>query len=181
MSQLLSLDQPVSPTASNDSHYGRLFIAVLFIDIVDSTRLVAAFGDRHWRDLLVDFHAIVRSVINDFEGREVDAVGDGFLVAFDDVTCAVYCAAAIRAGIRPLGLEIRAGIHAGECETHDGKPVGLVVHVGARLRVLAAPGEILVSATVRELALDSDLEFTDRGERDLRGLDTPWRLFAAKF
>jgi class 3 adenylate cyclase len=180
MSQLLCHASPSNLADLVVPETDRVFTAVLFIDIVNSTRRVAAFGDRHWRGVLADFQAAVREQLQYFHGIEVDAVGDGFLAAFADPACAIYCAAAIQSAIRSIGLEIRAGIHAGECELHNGKPVGIVVHAGARLRLLAAPDEILVSQRVKELAAKSNIAFEHRGQQNLRGLSEPWALFAAK-
>ena len=176
MSQLLRHAPPSALADRVVAETGRVFVAVLFIDIVDSTRRVVDFGDRRWRSVLADFQIAVREQLQRFHGLEIDAVGDGFLAAFADPARAIYCAAAIQEAIRPIGLEIRAGIHAGECELHDGKPVGIVVHAGARLRVLAAPDETLV----KELVAGSEIEFDYRGTQELRGLNEPWPLFAAK-
>lgn len=163
----------VTPDAS------RVLTTVLFIDIVDSTQRAAALGDRRWREALADYQSAVRQEIQRFHGSEVDSTGDGFLVAFDSAARAVRCAAAAREAIRGVGLEIRAGVHTGECERSGGKLVGIAVHTGSRIEALAAPGEILVSSLVKELVAGSGIAFEDRGEQELKGVPGAWRLFAA--
>jgi class 3 adenylate cyclase len=152
---------------------------VLFIDMVDSTRRAAELGDARWRLLLADYHAVVRDQIRHFRGREIDTAGDGFFVAFDGAARAIECAAAVRNALKRLDLDVRAGIHAGECEESGGKLVGIAVHIGARIGAAAAGGEILVSSTVRDLAAGSAIEFDDRGEHTLKGIPRPWHLYAA--
>jgi class 3 adenylate cyclase len=163
----------VTPEAS------RVLTTVLFIDIVDSTQKTAALGDRRWRETLGEYQSAVRQEIQRFRGSEVDSIGDGFLVAFDSAARAVRCAAAVRAAVRPLDLEIRAGVHAGEVERSGGKLVGIAVHTGSRIEALAAPGEILVSSLVKELVAGSGIAFEDRGEHELKGVPGSWKLFAA--
>ena len=130
--------------------------------------------------LLADYHAAVRGQLQRFQGTEVDNAGDGFLVSFDGAGRAVRCAAAIREAARGLGLEVRSGLHAGECEQSGGKLVGIAVHIGARLAALAAPGEILVSSTVKELVGGSGIAFEDRGPRTLKGIADEWHVYAAR-
>jgi class 3 adenylate cyclase len=156
----------------------RVLATILFTDIVGSTELAARLGDAAWRDLLHRHHAIVRRELARYHGRELDTAGDGFFAAFDGPARAVQAATAIRDALRPLDLEIRAGLHTGECEVVDGKVAGIAVSIGARISALAGPGEILVSSTVRDLVAGSDLRFEDRGERQLKGLPDAWRLFA---
>ncbi len=158
----------------------RVLTTVLFTDIVGSTRRAAELGDDRWRQLLADHNGIVRDQIRRFRGREVDTAGDGFLIAFDGAARAVQCAMAIRKQVRRLGLEVRAGVHAGECEESGGKLVGIAVHIGSRLLGVAEPGEVLVSSTVRDLVAGSGIEFTDRGEHALKGVAGEWHLFAAR-
>jgi class 3 adenylate cyclase len=155
-----------------------ILAAVLFTDIVSSTERVAAIGDREWRDLLGRYHDVVRREVSRFRGREIDTAGDGFFLTFDGPARAVRCADAIREGVRPLGLEVRTGIHAGECEVAGEKFAGIAVHVGARIVSLAGPGEILVSSTVKDLVTGSGLEFVDRGSHALKGVPGEWPLFA---
>jgi class 3 adenylate cyclase len=152
-------------------------LTVLFTDIVDSTARASAFGDRIWRAFLNRHHAIVRAEVERWRGREVNMTGDGFVVCFDDPARAVRCALAIAAAVRPLGLEIRAGVHTGDCYLEGDEISGIALHIGARIAALAAPGEVLVSSTVKDLVVGSDLDFDDRGTHDLRGVPGEWRLY----
>ena len=156
----------------------RVLATVLFTDIVNATERAAALGDRRWRDLLDGHHARVRRELARFRGREIDTAGDGFLAAFDGPARAVRCAAAVRDQVRGLGLEVRAGLHTGECEVMGPKLGGLAVHIGARIAALAAPSEVLVSSTVRDLVAGSGLRFRDRGRHALKGVPGEWQLFA---
>jgi class 3 adenylate cyclase len=157
----------------------RVLATVLFTDIVDSTGLASRLGDSAWRELLERHHAIVRRELARFQGRELDTAGDGFFAAFDGPARAVLAASAIRDSLRELELEIRAGLHTGECEVSDDKIAGIAVSIGARISSLAAPGEVLVSSTVKDLVAGSGLQFEDRGEHHLKGIPEAWRLFAA--
>jgi class 3 adenylate cyclase len=157
----------------------RVLATVLFTDIVGSTELAARLGDSDWRGLLERHHAAVRRELARFQGRELDTAGDGFFAAFDGPARAVRAAIAIREALLTLDVEIRAGVHTGECEVSDGKIVGVAVSIGARIASLAAPGEVLVSSTVKDLVAGSGLRFDDRGEHRLKGLAEPWRVFAA--
>ena len=156
----------------------RVLATVLFTDIVGSTELASRLGDAAWRDLLQRHHTIVRRELARFQGRELDTAGDGFFAAFDGPARAVLAAAAIRDALGTLELEIRAGLHTGECEVSDGKIAGIAVSIGARISSLAAPGEVLVSSTVKDLVAGSGLRFEDRGEHRLKGIPETWRLFA---
>lgn len=147
----------------------RILATVVFTDIVGSTEAAAALGDDRWLDLLARHHAIVRGDLARFRGREIDTAGDGFLASFDGPARAVRCASTIVSAVRDLGIEVRAGVHTGECEVMDGKLTGLAVHIGARVATLAAPGAVLVSSTVRDLVAGSGNEFADRGIHRLRG------------
>ncbi len=151
---------------------------VLFTDIVGSTELAATLGDRAWRDLLHDHHVAVRRELERFRGREVDTAGDGFLATFDGPARAVSCAISIREAVRRLDLELRAGVHTGECELDGDKVRGIAVHTGARVTALAGAGEVLVSSTVKDLAAGSGIEFEDRGEHELKGVPGAWKLYA---
>ena len=153
---------------------------VLFTDIVDSTAKLAELGDAGWRELVERHHALVRQQLSRFRGEEVDTAGDGFFARFDGPIRAVRCAQAIGGSVRELGLDIRAGLHTGECELAGGKVAGLAVVIGARVAALAGPGEVLVSSTVKDLVAGSNLEFEDRGIADLKGVPGEWRLFAAR-
>jgi pimeloyl-ACP methyl ester carboxylesterase len=158
----------------------RVLATVMFTDIVDSTRRAAEAGDRRWRDLLSGHDELTRRQIERFRGREIKTLGDGFLATFDGPARGIACAAAIRDGVRPLGLEVRAGLHTGECELAGDDVRGMAVNIGARIGALAEPGEVLVSATVKDLVVGADLEFADRGEHELKGVPGTWHLFAAE-
>jgi pimeloyl-ACP methyl ester carboxylesterase len=155
----------------------RVLATVLFTDIVGSTEHAQALGDRSWRDLLERHHAVVRNELTRFRGREIDTAGDGFFAAFDGPARAIRCALAIRGAASELGLELRAGLHTGECELLGEKIAGIAVHTGARVAARAGPNEVLVSGTVRDLVSGSGIAFEDRGEHELKGIG-PRRVFA---
>jgi pimeloyl-ACP methyl ester carboxylesterase len=157
----------------------RVLATVMFTDIVGSTRQAADAGDRHWRELLGRHDELTRRQLDRFRGREVKTLGDGFLATFDGPARAIECASAIRDGVRPLGLEVRAGLHTGECELAGDDVRGMAVNIGARIGAIAAANEVLVSGTVKDLVVGADLEFADRGEHELKGVPGTWRLFAA--
>jgi class 3 adenylate cyclase len=156
----------------------RVLATVLFTDIVDSTRRAAEMGDRDWHALLDAHDAIVRSQLNRFRGREVNTSGDGFLAMFDGPQRAIRCAMAIRDAVQALGIEVRAGLHTGECEVRGDDIGGIAVHIGARVSALAGPNEVLVSSTLRDLVIGSGLEFEERGTHELKGVPGEWHLFA---
>lgn len=156
----------------------RVLLSVLFTDVVGSTEQVRKVGDTRWRELLDEHNTLVRRQLELQKGREVKTTGDGFLATFDSPTRAVQCARAIREGVTRLGLEIRAGIHTGECELVNGDVVGVAVHVASRVQSAAQPGEILVSSTVRDLIAGSGLVLVDRGVHELKGLEGTWTLLA---
>jgi class 3 adenylate cyclase len=156
----------------------RVLATVMFTDIVDATRKAAELGDRRWRDLLAVHHALVRDELVKFRGREIDTAGDGFLAAFDGPARAIRAAAAVTEGVRKLGIEVRAGVHTGECDVMGPKLGGLAVHIGARVASLAKPGEVLVSSTVKDLVVGSGLRFVDRGWHTLKGVPGEWSLYA---
>jgi class 3 adenylate cyclase len=156
----------------------RVLATVLFTDIVDSTRRAAEMGDRDWRALLDAHDAIVRVQLNRFRGREVNTSGDGFLAMFDGPQRAIRCAIAIRDAVQTLGIEVRAGLHTGECEVRGDDIGGIGVHIGARVSALAGANDVLVSSTLRDLVIGSGLEFEDRGAYELKGVPGEWRLFA---
>ena len=156
----------------------RVLATVLFTDIVGSTERAASIGDRHWRDLLEQHRAMVRRKLGEFRGREIDTAGDGFLVAFDGPGRAVRCAGAIAADAAGLGLEVRAGLHAGECELMGDKLSGLTIHIGARVAALASPGEVLVSSTVKDPVAGSGLRFAERGSSVLKGVPGTWQIYS---
>ena len=156
----------------------RELATVLFTDIVGATERAAQLGDRRWHDLLDGHHALIRRELARFRGREIDTAGDGFLATFDGPARAVRCACSISDAVRALGLEIRAGLHTGECELMGDKLSGIAVHTGARVAAQAQSGEVLVSSTVKDLVAGSGLSFQDRGMQSLKGVPGEWRLFA---
>jgi len=157
----------------------RVLATVLFTDLVGSTERAGELGDRRWRELLEQHHDAVRRELARFSGREIDTAGDGFLAAFDGPARAIRCAQAVVAAVGALGLQVRAGVHTGECEVIGDKLAGLAVHVGARVAAQAGPGEVLVSSTVRDLIAGSGIELEDRGLHALKGIDEERRLYAA--
>jgi class 3 adenylate cyclase len=156
----------------------RILATVLFTDIVDSTGHAARLGDEAWKRLLARHDDAVRDEVERHRGRAVKSLGDGWLATFDGPARGIRAALATRDRIRRLGLELRAGLHTGECDVVGDDVGGMAVHIGARVGALAGPGEVLVSGTVRDLVVGSELRFADRGEQDLRGVPGPWRLYA---
>ena len=156
----------------------RVLATVLFTDIVGATKKAAALGDRRWRDLLDGHNGVVRRELARFRGREIKTAGDGFFAAFDGPARAVRCACAVSQGMQLLGLEVRAGLHTGECEIMGDDMGGIAVHIGARIAALAALGEVLVSSTVKDLVAGSGLTFRDHGAALLKGVPGEWRLFS---
>src|SRR5262245_37289892 len=164
----------------DEASFDRILATVLFTDIVDSTRRAAELGDRRWRELLLRHHAAVRSLLARYRGVEVDTAGDGFFASFDGPARAVRCAMAIVEAVRPLGIEVRAGLHTGEVERIGAKVGGLAVNIGARVAALATPSEVLVSQTVRDLMVGSGLTLTDRGSHQLKGVPGSWGLYGVQ-
>jgi class 3 adenylate cyclase len=158
----------------------RVLATILFTDIVDSTAKAVDAGDAAWRALLADHHARVRRELARYRGRELDTAGDGFFATFDGPARAIRCACAIRASVAELGLQIRAGLHSGECELLDAKVAGIAVSVGARVASRAHAGEVLVSSTVKDLVAGSGITFEDRGAAELKGIPGEWRLYAVE-
>jgi class 3 adenylate cyclase/pimeloyl-ACP methyl ester carboxylesterase len=156
----------------------KMLATVLFSDIVGSTARAAELGDVRWRELLAEHHARVRRQLTRFRGVEIDTAGDGFFARFDGPARGICCALAIREAVRELGLELRIGLHAGECEVLDGKVAGIAVSIGARVSALAASGEVLVSQTVKDLVAGSGIAFEDRGTHELKGVPEEWRLYS---
>jgi class 3 adenylate cyclase len=150
---------------------------VLFTDIVGSTARLAEIGNARWRDLVERHHALVRQQLGRFRGREIDTAGDGFFATFDGPARAIRCAHAITAALRELGLEVRSGLHTGECEIVEGKIAGIAVNIGSRIAARAGPSEILVSQTVKDLVAGSGLTFEDAGEHELKGVPDRWHLY----
>lgn len=151
---------------------------VLFTDIVGSTAKAATLGDRSWAELIQHHHTLVRSQLDRYRGREIDTAGDGFFAAFDGPIRAIRCAVSVRDTVRDLGVEMRAGLHTGECELVGEKLSGLAVNIGARVAARADSGEVLVSQTVRDLVAGSGLILEDRGTAELKGVPGEWRLYA---
>jgi class 3 adenylate cyclase len=158
----------------------RVVATVLFTDIVGSTARAAELGDSGWRKVLSAHHERIRRELSRFRGREIDTAGDGFFASFDGPARAIRCACAAIESVRDLGIEIRAGLHTGECEVVEGKVGGIAVHIGARVSAAARPGEVLVSSTVKDLVAGSGLSFVDRGAAELKGVPGEWRLYAVE-
>jgi class 3 adenylate cyclase len=164
--------------AAEESEPDRVLVTVLFTDIVGSSEHAARLGDRGWTELLQRHHELVRGQLLRHRGVEVDTAGDGFLASFDGPARAIRCACAVTDSVHELGIDVRAGLHTGECELVDGKVAGIAVHTGARVASEAQPGEVLVSSTVKDLVAGSGLSFDDRGVHDLKGIPGTWQLFA---
>jgi len=158
----------------------RVLATVLFTDIVGSTRRAAELGDRRWRDLLDGYYAVAHKELGRFRGREVKTTGDGFLATFDGPARGIRCACAVSGSARQMGIEIRAGLHTGECEVMGDDLGGIAVHIGARVAAEATAGEVLVSQTVKDLVAGSGISFQDRGLHTLKGVPGDWRLFAVQ-
>jgi len=158
----------------------RVLATVLFTDIVGSTEKAATLGDHRWRDLLNNHHATIQNNLTRFRGRKVKTTGDGILATFDGPARGVRCACAISEETRPLGIEVRAGLHTGECEMMGDDVGGIAVHIGARVAALAGAGEVFVSSTVKDLVAGSGLRFGDRGSKSLKGVPGEWHVFAVE-
>jgi class 3 adenylate cyclase len=161
-----------------EASFDRVLATVLFTDIVGSTERAAALGDRRWREVLEQHHATVRTLLARYRGVEMDTAGDGFFASFEGPARAVRCASAIADAVRPLGIEVRSGLHTGEMERLEGKVGGVAVSIGARVAAMAAPSEVLVSQTVKDLMVGSDLTFEDRGSHELKGVPGTWKVYA---
>ncbi len=160
-----------------EASFDRVLATVLFTDVVGSTERVAALGDRRWREVVEQHHSAVRTLLARYRGVEIDTAGDGFFASFEGPARAVRCATAIVDAVRPLGIEVRAGLHTGEMERIDGKVGGVAVNIGARVAAMAAPSEVLVSQTVKDLMVGSDLRFEDRGSHELKGVPGAWKVY----
>jgi class 3 adenylate cyclase len=163
-----------------EASFDRILATVLFTDIVDSTKRAAELGDRRWRELVLRHHATVRTLLSRYRGLEIDTAGDGFFASFDGPARGVRCAMAIVDAVRPLGIEVRAGLHTGEVERIGDKVGGLAVNIGARVAALAAASEVLVSQTVRDLMVGSGLALIDRGSHELKGVPGVWGVYAVR-
>jgi class 3 adenylate cyclase len=155
-----------------------VLLTLLMNDIVGSTELATTVGDRRWNELLTQYYATVRKELGVFRGTEVNTTGDGVLATFDGPARAIRCAASIRDRARSIGIDIRTGVHTGECELIDGGIGGIAVHIAARVSSQAGAGEVLVSSTVNDLVAGSQLAFADRGAHQLKGVPGEWRLYA---
>jgi class 3 adenylate cyclase len=158
----------------------RVVATLLFIDIVSSTEHVSKLRDRRWVELRRSFFELIRKQLAGFNGREIDAAGDGMLAIFDHPAAAIHCAFAMSQGVEKLGLQMRAGIHTGECELVGGDAIGIAVHIGARVAAQAGPNEVMVSSTVRDLLVGGEIRFVDRGVSELKGIPGEWRLYAVE-
>lgn len=161
-----------------EASFDRVLATVLFTDVVGSTERAAELGDRRWRELVERHNAAVRTLLARYRGIELDTAGDGFFASFDGPARAVRCAMAIVEAVRPLGLEVRAGVHTGEMERVERKVGGLAVNIGSRVAALAGPSEVLVSQTVKDLMVGSDLVFAERGSHELKGVPGSWSVYA---
>jgi class 3 adenylate cyclase len=171
------IDTFLAEVRREEAELERVLATVLFTDIVGSTETASELGDVAWRDLVERHHAHVRALLERYRGSEVDTAGDGFFATFDGPARAIRCAQAIVEQMKQLGIEVRAGLHTGECEVIDGKVGGMAVNIGARVGAAAQPSDVLVSQTVKDLVVGSGLAFEDRGEHELKGVDGAWRLY----
>jgi len=176
LERFLSVVPEGEPEESSEAE--RVLATVLFTDIVGATAAAAELGDQGWRELLTAHHDRTRRELARYRGREVDTAGDGFFATFDGPARAIHCACAASDAVRELGVDIRAGLHTGECELVHGKVGGLAVHIGARVAGKAEPGEVLVSSTVKDLVAGSGIEFNDRGTHELKGVPGKWHLYS---
>ena len=174
---LAELDSFLRAVRDEETRLDRVLATILFTDIVDSTATSAELKDSAWREVLERHHALVRSLLGRYRGLEVDTAGDGFFATFDGPARAVRCAQAIVDSVRPLGIEVRAGVHTGEVETIDGKAGGIAVAIGARVGSMANASEVWASSTVKDLVAGSGLVFEDAGEHELKGVPDRWRLY----
>ncbi|MEX1255116.1 MAG: adenylate/guanylate cyclase domain-containing protein [Dehalococcoidia bacterium] len=158
----------------------RVLATLMFTDVVGSTERAAELGDRQWRELLGNFYAAVRKELAVFDGRDVNTTGDGLLATFNGPARAIRCANSIRERVRPLGLQVRTGLHTGECELIGDDVGGIAVHIAARVATAAGPDEVLVSSTVKDLVAGSQIRFADRGAHRLKGVPDEWRLYAVQ-
>jgi class 3 adenylate cyclase len=166
--------------AWEEAEHERVLATVLFTDIVGSTAKSVELGDARWRELIQAHHGLIRRQLVRFRGTELDTAGDGFFASFDGPARAIRCAWEISKSVRDLGIDVRAGLHTGECERIDRKVGGIAVNIGARVAAQAGAGEVLVSGTVKDLVAGSGIEFRDRGAAELKGIPGEWRLFAVE-
>jgi len=176
---LREIERFIETLREEEQDMDRILATLLFTDVVGSTRTAAVLGDRRWSEMIEAHHTRVRALLARHRGRLIDTAGDGVFAAFDGPARSIRCAKAIIDDARDLGLEVRAGVHTGECERVGDRLRGLAVHIGARVAALAAPSEVLVSGTVKDLVAGSGLAFDDRGTRELSGVPGEWRIYAA--
>jgi class 3 adenylate cyclase len=176
---IVEIEEFLRAQRAEQAEFDRVLATLLFTDVVGSTERDAEMGDRSWRELLEPHHQVVRAMLGRYRGVEVSTAGDGFFATFDGPARAVRCAQAIVAAVRPLGIEIRAGVHTGEIEYMGDNVGGMAVHIGARVGALAGPSEVLVSGTVHDLVVGSGLELKDHGVQKLKGVPGEWRLYRA--
>jgi class 3 adenylate cyclase/pimeloyl-ACP methyl ester carboxylesterase len=174
-----AIERFLGSVTTEEQEFDRVLATVLFTDVVKSTETAARIGDHAWKELIQRHHATVRALLTRYRGVELDTAGDGFYASFDGPARAVRCAQAAVRALRPLGLEIRAGVHTGEVELIDGRPGGIAVSIGARIASHAEAGEVLVSQTVKDVVVGSGLDFQPRGPRTLKGVPGSWTLYAA--
>ena len=174
------IDTFLGDVGREQAEFDRVLATVLFTDIVGSTEKAATLGDARWRELVEEHHAHVRGLLDRFGGREVDTAGDGFFATFDGPARGIRCARAIVEAVRALDIEVRAGLHTGECELIDGKVGGMAINIGARIASVARPSQVLVSQTVKDLVVGSALIFDDRGRQELKGVPGTWRLYSVR-
>jgi class 3 adenylate cyclase len=174
------IDRFLRSVRDEEAEFDRVLATVMFTDIVGSTERSSALGDRSWQNLLADHDRRVRGLVARYRGREIKALGDGFLATFDGPARAVRCALAIAQAVRDLGIDVRIGLHTGEIELDGDDVRGIAVHIGSRVGALAGPSEILVSSTVKDLVAGSGLVFEEAGERELKGVSDPWRLYRVR-
>lgn len=160
--------------------FDRVLATIMFTDIVGSTELAAKSGDRKWRGLLDAHHAAVRHELSAFQGREINTTGDGFVASFDGPARAIHCARAVRKAVQQIGVDLRIGLHTGECEMHGDDVSGLAVHIAARVSDLAPPGSVVTSRTVKDLVAGSGIVFNDFGTYQLKGVPDDWHLYSVE-
>jgi class 3 adenylate cyclase len=175
---LAAIEEFITGTRVSESEADRILTTVLFVDVVGSTEHVSELGDRRWQMLLDQFVAVVQRELLTHRGVLIERAGDGILATFDGPARAIRCAWGIRDSLRRSGLEVRSGLHTGEVTQRNGDVAGLAVHIGARVSAAAAPGEVLVTRTVRDLVAGSGIAFADRGLYALKGVEDPWELYA---
>jgi class 3 adenylate cyclase len=176
--ELDDIEEFLTGRRSVEDETDRVLATVMFTDIVGSTEHASRLGDGRWRILLDEHNDVVRQAIDRWRGTAIKSIGDGFLATFDGPARAVRCAREIVDQTAPLGLDVRTGLHTGECELINGDVAGMAVHIGARVMAEAEPGEVLASSTVKDLVVGSELRFEDRGRRTLKGVADEWRLYA---